>query len=212
MNVRKNYQRRSAGIRSGDTLSMRENELMDAWANATPEFLSACNGLNIKPDIGRKQSTTAVSADEHVLRETVSINDWHESQNKMRCNVEHETISRADLQESVLRILYILCAARHPKLRMTADCLIAIINKSNYSCQAAIARKYNVSRAAISKRMRSMRQGEFLGDLEMYYFGGRPEVSAAARIRANRVHKEQNIHKIKCKLKPSPFQLARLRA
>jgi len=57
--------------------------------------------------------------------------------------------------------------------------------------QAAIARKYGLTRAAISKRLRDMRKGEFLGGLEIYFFGGKEDVSEKARTRAIRVHKHK---------------------
>jgi hypothetical protein len=95
------------------------------------------------------------------------------------------------------------------ELRMQADCLMAINNRSDESSQADIARKYNLTRAAISKRLRDMRRGQFLANLRNFFFGGKPDASQAAKVRALRVHKEQQPHKTKCNQKPSPFELAR---
>lgn len=93
--------------------------------------------------------------------------------------------------DAVLRVLQVLCNARHPGLKLSADCLLALVNRSDEKSQAAIGRKHGLSRAAISKRLRDMRKGRFLGDLEMFFFGGRREDSERARIRATRVHRER---------------------
>lgn len=211
MNLQRNNQRRQAGVKSGDNLTSREKVLMDAWENADPEFLAGCRQLNIGPDFGRNQSGAVMPAEDHAPYAPAALHDWHEQENREHWGDEptHDMVSRADLQEAILRVLYTLCNARHPKLRLATDCLIAIINKSDETCQAAIGRKHGLTRAAISKRLRDMRSGEYLEELEVYYFGGRPEVAKSSKARAIRVHKELEPHKKKCKMKPSPYQLAR---
>jgi len=103
---------------------------------------------------------------------------------------EEETVLQI-AAEAVLRVLYILTKSRHPQLRLSTDLLLALINRSDEKSQSAIARKYGLTRAAISKRLRDMRRGEYLQGLEIYFFGGKRDVSQQARTRAIRVHKQR---------------------
>jgi hypothetical protein len=120
---------------------------------------------------------------------------------------EEKENSKYKAAEAVLRVLQVLTGSEHPSLRLSADCLLAMINRSEEKSQAEIARRYGLTRAAISKRMRDMRKGKFLGGLEIYFFGGREEVSKKARERAIRVHNQQKGKQ--CKTTPSLLDLAR---
>lgn len=181
--------RRQAGA-IGQTLDPRERELMESWENASPEFLADCKRLGIEPDIGRQQ-TGAINHDndDHDPFATIAspqpdryFDDPPEP--------EPPSQSRINAAEAVLRVLFVLTGDNNPALRRRADCLLAIINRTEERSQAEIARKYGLTRAAISKEMRDMRKGNYLSGLEIFYFGGRKDVSDAARKRALRVHKE----------------------
>lgn len=221
MNLCRNQTRRALGVTSETNLSERERELADAWENADPEFLKQCKETGIEPDLGMgvkfggKPDGHDGSTEDRDPYAPISLLDWYAQENRDHRDEEEpkskDMVLRRDIQEAVLRVLYTLCNARHPKLRLATDCLLAIINKSDESSQAEIARKHGLSRAAISKRLRDMRSCEFLEELEIYYFGGRLEVAEASQTRAKRVHKQIEPYKTKCKAKPSPFELARSR-
>ncbi|MBE2203067.1 MAG: hypothetical protein IAE94_01830 [Chthoniobacterales bacterium] len=110
-----------------------------------------------------------------------------------------------DAAESVLRVLQILTSSHHPSLRLAADCLLLIINRSDEKNEAAVAKKHGITRAAVSKRIREMRKGRFLDGFEIHYFGGRRADSERARVRALRVHKQR---KQQCKHQPQAKQAA----
>lgn len=189
MNLQRNQQRRAAGVKSTDHLSAREKELMDAWENAPPEFLADCKRLNIDPDIGRKQSGP-VNHDHDDKDVFATIATPQSDREFDEPEPEEKSDAKFSAAEAVLRVLYVLAGAKHPSLRLRADCLLAIINRTENRSQAEIARKYGLTRAAISKTMRDMRKGDYLAGLEIFFFGGRKDTSEAARTRAIRVHQE----------------------
>lgn len=110
--------------------------------------------------------------------------------------------------DAVLRVLYLLTNQQHPGLRLAADCLLAIVNRSEEKSLAAIARKHGLTRSAVSKRMRDIRFGRTLaGNVDCFFFGGNPEVSKKARERALRVHarnKDKNAKPIPACVKTTP--------
>ena len=118
---------------------------------------------------------------------------------------------REDLHEIGTHMIQDACDSDSMKLRLQAACLVAINNRSEETSQAAIARKYGLTRAALSRRLRDMRQGLFLKGLRNFHFGGNPELAEKSRVRAIRVHNYSKQNKELCKttIKPSPFHLAR---
>ena len=118
---------------------------------------------------------------------------------------------RPQVADAVLRVLYVLTNSRNPELRLQTDLLLALINRVDAKSQAEIGRKHGLSRAAISKRLRDMRAGEFLQGLVGTHFGGDKSISNHAKTRATRVHRETIRILCKAPSKPSPMALARLR-
>jgi len=100
-----------------------------------------------------------------------------------------------DAETAVLRVLQILCDSEHQSLAIQAELLLAHINRSDVRSQAEIARKYGLTRAAINKRMRDIRRNRHLSGLELYFFGGRKEVSDRCRQRAIDDHRRRKNEK-----------------
>ena len=186
MNIRRNQQRRQAGVKSSDSLTKSEREYMDAWENGDPEFLKSAAKMGIGPDLGKQSGPINHDPSPDVFATIAAPQSDREfdEPEPFENNPHHSAA------ESVLRVLYVLCGANHPSLRLRADCLLAIINRTENRSQAEIARKYGLTRAAISKTMRDMRKGNHLAGLEIFFFGGRRDVSEKAKARATRVHQE----------------------
>lgn len=175
------------------------------------EYLKACREANIEPMLNH--DSPANRAREEKETGEIIIPSGAKRNGKIIPAVaefplfeEEEEISkkeeeRKDAATAVLKVLYLLTGSNHPQLRLVTDCLLAMINRTEEKSQAAIARKYGLTRAAVSKRMRDMRKGNFLGNLEIYFFGGREDLSEAARARAIDYHNNKKGNKNKCTTK-----------
>lgn len=170
------------------------------------EYLAACKEAGIEPLLYNDAPSRSGEDDDHDPFATLPAPQADKYFDDP-CEVSSDC--RQEAAQAVLRVLYALTGSRHPDLRLATDCLLALINRTEEKSQAAIARKYGLTRAAISKRMRDMRKGEFLGGLEIYFFGGREEDSKAARTRATRVH---NNHKEQQNLCKAPSLLEQIKA
>ena len=100
--------------------------------------------------------------------------------------------SASEMAAMSLAILQKIAGDQDPELRIRADCILAILNRSDESSQAAIARKYGLERATVSKKMKEIRAQDNLGrKLKIFYFGGREEDSESARQRTTEAHKKR---------------------
>jgi hypothetical protein len=189
MNIRRNNDRRAAGITSQTNLTQAERDYMDAWENADPEWRKQVAEMGLAPDLGKQGGPVIRDDEDHDPFATIAApqpDRYFDDEPEP----EETPISR-NPADAVLRVLYVLTGSKHPSLRLRAECLLAIINRTEETSQAAIARKHGLTRAAISKTMRDMRKGEYLAGLEIFFFGGRQDVSEQARTRAIRVHQQQ---------------------
>jgi hypothetical protein len=198
---------RKAGIEDDRGLSARDREYLQAWEQLTPEQRKEMAAVGITGPLPIERGPVNRSPrdeDEHdpFAHLAASTPDRYFDD-----PAESTEDSRVLAGEAVLRVLYLLTGSRHPGLRLATDCLLAIINRSDEKSQAAIARKYGLTRAAVSKRLRDMRAGEFLDGLEIYFFGGKQDVAAKARVRAKRVHRKRKTLAEKTPSKPGLFAL-----
>ncbi len=162
---------------------------MNAW-DPDSEWAREAYKMGIYPDLAKQCGP--INHD-HVEKDVFAT--VHSPQSAREFDEPEETGTELSLNaaDAVLRVLYILCGAEHPSLRLRADCLLAIINRTENRSQSEIGRKYNLTRSAISKIMRTMRKGDYLAGLEIFFFGGRKVASERARIRAIRIHKESKV-------------------
>lgn len=196
-------------------ISMRDREYLAAWDNltATERGQMAKHGIfgPLRIDRGPVNYLSCGEGHDPFAGIAAATPDFDQMLDRP-LDGSHPPVpptDRALAAEAVTRVLYILTASRHPRLRVAADCLLAAaLGRSDEKSQAEIGRKYGLTRAAISKRMRQMRSGDLLGGLEIYYFGGRKNIAYQARERAKRVHRERRILCNQLKTKPSPLRLA----
>lgn len=198
MNAAKAIQLRKAGG-INQTLIKRERDYVDAW-DPNSEWAKEAAKMGIFPDLAKEgQPLMRESRYDHdpftIIPAPESVRHHDDPSSREEASI--------DAAEAILKVLYILSGSSHPGLKLATDCLLAIINRTEERSQAAIARKYNLTRSAVSKRMRELRKGD-LGNLSIYLFGGRKEVSEKARARATRVHQER---KAKCKTTNTISQL-----
>jgi hypothetical protein len=192
----------------GDTsyLSQQDREYLEAWDTLTEEQRAEMKAAGINGPMLDRQGPVNHSADDVDPFATIPAPGAMPGEAMDAAEPTDEGDAREMAAQAVLRVLYTLTGSRHPGLRLSTDCLLAIINRTEEKSQAAIARKYGLTRAAVSKRMRDMRKGSFLGGLEIFFFGGREDVSEASRARAIRVHNKRK-ENTQCKQKPSPFAI-----
>jgi len=171
-------------------------------------YIAACKAAGIKPLIYHDSASPTKGEDRDPTKNAPAPGG--SGPNQDFCFFDEKVESEAPIEyhtlaaEAVLRVLQVLTGSEHPSLRLSADCLLALINRSEEKSQAEIARRYGLTRAAISKRMRDMRRGRFLQGLEIYFFGGREDVSQKARERAIRVHAKNKSPNTQCKTTPTP--------
>jgi hypothetical protein len=165
-----------------------DREYLAAWENMSPEQRRELEAAGIQGPLLYRDGTPQKSEDKY----------------EPLANAADQTHGEAEsskVADAVLQVLYILTQSRHPRLRMSAEILTAIIGRTEEKSQAAIARKFGLTRAAVNKHFQNMRKSPGLAGLEVFIFGGRPEVSEACRSRALRVHAQKK--KTLCKQAPT---------
>ena len=108
--------------------------------------------------------------------------------------------------DAVLKVLQLISKSITPQHRLSAELLLAAIHRTDDHSQAEIARRYNITRSAVNKRLKELRSG-MTGCLSMYGMGGRQVDSTRASIRANEIYAEKREIQNSQPKKPSAFEL-----
>lgn len=201
----------------GSRLTSQDREYLTAWENLPEELASQMISAGIdgpiKPDSALPPARRIDEDEEydpldHIAAPQISSDEFRED------HADPSAVAAAmgqllfALTDSAHPLRNLLSTVAAPTLfasprdcEIALDCLALAIAKSDEDSQAAVARKYEVERATINKRVNHLRKNATIKLLQSFAHGGRPEASNAARERATRVHATLK----KPDGKPSPF-------
>lgn len=181
--------------------SEREREYLKAWED--PAFSAAAEKAGIKPELDPLPFTAPVDEDGEELDplDLAAFQSWEKQRNDeqdptpQHCEADPELVERRARElatEMMTACLDSMTRSRFSGLARQAETLILAISPSHSesSRQTEIAKKYNCTRAAISKDVAHMRKHKSIGLITEHAFS-KPEQRAANSDRAKRVHADQ---------------------